>query len=707
MAIDFPIKEIFLQKRKRMKIVYQSETSECALACIAMILAYHGNQTSLEELRASSSISMKGASLRAVIDVSARLGFLARPIRIDLDEVDKIKLPALLHWNLNHYVVLAKVGKAKLTIYDPARGERVISYKEMSQSFTGIVLELAPDAVDQKKPKETLSLRRMISGISGIWPFILQLTLLTIVTQAVSVVLPVINQVIVDQAIANHDGDLLTTLAIGLLVLTGITVIIGVLRGLISLYLGTQLSFQLESRLMSHLLRLPIEWSEKRHLGDITSRFGSLGPVKSFISGSVISTVISISALIFSCTMMLLYAPILFVVEASFVIFLVAFRLLFISSVKDKTENGIYLAAKSQSVFLETLRAIRAFKIFGRENERLTLWQSHQSRVIANDVSLSKLRVFGDAGTSIVSGLQSVIMLWLGGRKVMHGEMSLGMLFAFRAYADQFNGAVGGIVSQVGSYISCRMNLKRVSEVMLAEPESNLLSSDRRSADLRGSISLRQIRFRYANYEPWILDGISLEIAENEFVCLTGPSGQGKTTLLKLLIGIMSPVHGEIFYDGLSAESLRIENFRGQIGVVMQDDMLVAGTLADNICFFEPGAEHDDIVNAATLANIHNEIMAMPMGYLTLVGDIGSALSGGQRQRLLIARALYRKPKILFFDEGTSNLDQENENVVLDVIKALSMTRVLVAHRKAAIDMADRVLEVSNGAVNDVMRHES
>ncbi|WP_372389195.1 peptidase domain-containing ABC transporter [Xanthomonas axonopodis] len=690
-----------------MKIVYQSETSECALACIAMILAYHGNQTSLEQLRASSSISMKGASLRAVMEVSARFGFLARPIRIDLDEVDKVQLPAILHWNLNHYVVLAKVGKAKLTIYDPARGERVITYKEMSQSFTGVALELSPDAIDQKKAEKTLSLRKMISGVSGIWPFILQLTLLTIVTQAVSVVLPVINQVVVDQAIANHDADLLTTLAVGLLVLTAITVIIGALRGLISLYLGTQLSFQLESRLMRHLLRLPIEWSEKRHLGDITSRFGSLGPVKSFISGSVISVVISIAALFFSCAMMLIYAPILFAVEASFVLSLVAFRLLFISSVKDKVENGIYLAAKSQSVFLETLRAIRAFKIFGRENERLTLWQSHQSRVIANDVSLSKLRVFGDAGTSIVSGLQSIIMLWLGGRKVMHGEMSLGMLFAFRAYADQFNGAVGGIVSQVGSYISCRMNLRRVSEVMLAEPESNQVSLGQRSIDLRGSIALRQVRFRYAKYEPWTLDGISMEITENEFVCLTGPSGQGKTTLLKLLIGIISPAEGEITYDNVSAQSLRVESFREQIGVVMQDDTLVSGTLSDNICFFEPGAEHEDIVRAATLANIHNEITAMPMGYLTLVGDIGSALSGGQRQRLLIARALYRRPKILFFDEGTSNLDQENENIVLDVIKALPMTRVLVAHRKAAIDMADRVLEVNDGAVNEVMRRDS
>lgn len=684
----------------RLPMIAQVEAAECAVACLAMIAGHFGFHTTLSELRRRFSVSLKGTSLKSLIDMADSLGLAARPLRLEIEEIHRLKCPAILHWELKHYVVLRSVGRRRIIIHDPARGIRSMSVAEFCRSFTGIALELTPvPGFEVQRLAEKVRYRDLLSNTRVLIPSIVQVFALTLLLQLFALFMPILNQIVVDEAINRGDVDLITLIGVGMILLLVISSSIDALRGFISLYFGTQLSFNLTSNLLRHTLKLPVSWYEKRHIGDVLSRFESMKALEPIFTSTVSKMLLNGLMFLVALGMMVLYSPYLAALELVSLIVFLAVRSALFPYAKMKTQEGIYREARVETVFLETLRGARTFKLFGKEQERIVVWQNERAHAINTSVQLSKFRIFGDFGTSIIQGAQSVIIWFIGARSVVHGDITLGMLLAFKAYSEQFSSAAIGLASEVFSIRAARVHLERLADVIHADIEKGIDRKSSSAFELEGSISIRALSFRYADHEPYVLKNISMEIKAGEFVCLTGPSGHGKTTLLKLMLGFSDPTSGAVLFDGVEMRQAGIRNLRDNIGVVMQDDQLFGGTIGENISFFDPDADQDAVEEAAKSARIHDDILQLPMGYLTYVGDMGSTLSSGQKQRVLIARALYRKPRILFLDEGTSNLDPENERKIMDVVRSLPITRVVIAHREAAAEGATTTFDVKDGGV--------
>jgi ATP-binding cassette subfamily B protein RaxB len=695
--------QIELFRSKKLPIILQAEAAECGLACLAMVAGHHGHNASLSEFRRRFSTSLKGATLRSVMDMADSLGFSARPLRLEMEEITQLKCPAILHWDLKHFVVLERIRGGKAYIHDPARGACQLPLDAVSKHFTGVALELtASDAFGKKAAAERVNLSDLFGRVRGIKLPLLQLFSLAAVTQVFALLSPVLNQLVVDSAISRGDLDLLTTIALGMGLLLLVNIGTSILKGFVNLYLGTQLSFQLQTNLLRHTMRLSPSWFEKRHVGDILSRFSSLAPVQSFFTSSAISIVLDGLMATTSLVMMVLYAPLLTVLEIASLAVSIVVRLLSFPYVRQKTDQGLHLSAKVQTIFLETIRGARTFKLFGAERERVAAWQNEQANAINNSVQLARFSIWGASGAGMLTGVQQIIIWFLGARMVIEGKMTLGMLMAYQAFAGQFVGSVGGLIGQLFSFKTMNIHLDRLADIIHAPIDDGIDEPIDYSEAPKGDLRLHGVNFRYAEHEPWIVRNTSLHIKSGEFACLVGPSGGGKTTLLKLMMGFNVPQDGEILVDGSLLKSFGIRNFRQNIGVVMQDDQLFAGTIADNISFFDSDADQTLIEHVARQAQIHDEIIKFPMGYLTLVGDMGTTLSGGQRQRIFLARALYRKPRILFLDEGTANLDPENEDKVMNVIRSLEITRIVVAHRASAVRGCDRTILVRDGSVTDL-----
>lgn len=668
-----------------------------------MIASAYGKQTTLAELRRRFTLSAKGLDLRALMNIADTLELSARPVRLELSEIRDLRMPAILHWNLNHFVVIERVRRDRLRIHDPARGERWVDPGEADRAFTGVAVEFTPTpAFTTNARPESVGLGDLFGRVRGLVPSLAQMFLLATLMQLFALALPILNQLIVDEAINKGDLDLLGVIAIGMLMLVLTTAAVKALQGVVGLYMGTQMSFQMRSNLLRHTLRLPVAWFEKRHVGDILSRFSSLQSTQDFLLNAVPSTILNLIVAVATLGMMAVYSPLLATLVFGSVSVSLLVRWIFFPFVRRVTREGLYLDAKVQTVFLETIRGARAFKLFGHERERVALWQNEQARLVNNQVTLASIGLWGAGAASILAGVQQVLVWYFGARLVIAGDMSLGMLFAFQAYTSQFTGAAGGLITQLFAFRTIRVHLERLADIVHSDEEPGL---DIPSAieKLRGEVELRNVSFRYADHEPLVLREVNLHVPAGEFVCLEGPSGHGKTTLLKLMLGFEEPLSGEVLLDGMPLRKAGIASFRRQIGVVLQDDQLFAGTLADNISFFDVDAEQALIEAAAKAAGIHDEIAPLPMGYMTFTGDLGSTLSAGQRQRVLLARALYREPRILFLDEGTANLDADTEEAVMRTLRSLAATRIVVAHRPRASAGAMRRFHVADGTVRETI----
>jgi ATP-binding cassette subfamily B protein RaxB len=542
----------------------------------------------------------------------------------------------------------------------------------------------------------------MWSTLKGLKGPVIQLFLLALVVQVIGVFSPMLNQLIIDDAISKGDMDLLTTIGMGMVILLLIQTGIGLLQGFVGMYLGTQLSFQMQSNLLRHALRLPVAWFEKRHIGDIMSRFSSLGPVQSFLTSVPIGATLNVIMLVVGGTMAVLYSPLLFGCVIATMLIPLIVRVVTFPWVRRKTDEGISLGAVASTTFMETLRGARTFKLFGKERERVSQWQNDTAASVNNSVAMQRVSLWGGAGLGIVTGLQGVAVWWLGAKQVIDGTMSLGMLMAFQSYAGQFSGALSGLIGLYFQWKTLELHLERLADVVHEDPEVGVDEPIQEGRLFEGRIGADKLSFRYATHEPLVFKDASFSIDPGQFVAIIGPSGGGKTTLMKVLLGLLDPTEGEVKVEGVGLKNFGVRTFRHRIGAVLQDDRLLAGTIADNVSFFDADLDMAKVEECLAKACVLDDILKMPMGTMTLVGDLGSTLSGGQQQRVLLARALYREPTILFLDEGTANLDPETEARVSETLRGLSCTRIFVAHREAAIAGADRTLLVAGGTVTEL-----
>jgi len=680
----------------KLPVILQAEASECGLACLAMIAGFHGFDTDLNQLRRRFSMSMHGVNLKQLRDMAMRMHMNGRALQLEMEHLNDLQLPCILHWNMNHFVVLKSVTKNRITIHDPGQGVRHFTQAEFGEHFTGIAMELTPtQAFTQKSDKQAIKLTSLWSRSTGIGRSLLVILGLSILLQVFGIAAPFYMQVVVDDVVLRGDVDLLLVLALGFGLLMIMETLTQGLRGLLILHLASHLSLQMANNLFRHLIRLPLQFFEKRHMGDILSRFGSLEQVRELISSGLIAAVVDGFMAIITLVIMLVYSVKLALVVIAATLLYFALRLALYRPFRTRSEEGLVADAKQQSHFMESIRAIQSIKVFQQENERHSRWQIHYADTINTGIRIGHWNIGYTSLNQLLFGVENIIIIYLAANAVIDSVISLGMLFAFMSYKQRFIDSMDSFITQAIQFKMLGLHLERLSDIVLAKTEEDPdtgFASDGEEARLQGYFKVENASFRYSEATEPVFSQLSFDIKAGESIALIGPSGCGKTTLVKCLMGLLPLDEGQITIDGKPIE--QATHFRNRIAAVMQDDQLVSGSLADNISCFDPIVDQSRIANSAALANIHDDIMAMPMNYNTLVGDMGASLSGGQKQRVLLARALYRKPDVLFLDEATSHLDIAGESIVNEHIKQLNITRIMVAHRPETIATADRVIEI-------------
>ncbi|RYF59078.1 MAG: peptidase domain-containing ABC transporter [Comamonadaceae bacterium] len=678
--------------RGRLRMILQTEAAECGLACLAMVAGFHGFHTDLASLRSRHAVSLKGITLAQLMRVADAMGLQSRPVRLTLDDLGRLTMPCILHWNLNHFVVLRRVTSNTVEIFDPARGVRRLTFDEASRSFTGVALEVSPAATFQpRRERQQLSVIAMARQVTGLGGPLVQLLALAGAMEIFGLSLPLFSQWIIDDVLVSGDADLLIVLAAGLALVGLLHAISSWIRGAVLLHLTTMVNLQWTASAFSHLLRLPMAWYEKRHLGDIVSRFGSIAALQQAITGGAVGVVVDGVMTIVTLGVMLVYSVRLSLVALAAVGIYAVLRAVRAGLLRTLSGEQIVHAARQQSFFMESVRGIQPLKLFNREGDRLRRFMSLAVESTNAGLAVQRQALVFNAVNGILIAAENALVLFLGARLVLDTQLSVGMLVAFLGYKSQFVVRASSLVDQVLTFRMLGLQTERLADIVLATPEPSV-PLDEGSDALPLSIELRNVRFRYAPGEPWILDGVSFTVAAGESVAISGPSGCGKTTLLKIMLGQLDPQEGEVTIGGVPLRQLGLQRHRDRIGVVMQDDRLFAGSLAENIALFDSRIDQERAEAAARCAVIHDEIARMPMGYYSLVGDMGTALSGGQRQRVLLARALYRNPGMLLLDEATSHLDTATEWAVNRAVLALDITRIVIAHRPQTIEAMGRVI---------------
>jgi ATP-binding cassette subfamily B protein RaxB len=534
-------------------------------------------------------------------------------------------------------------------------------------------------------------LRQLVGQVSGFWPTLTQLLLLSLVLEVLVLVGPLLMQWILDHVLVSRDANLLGTLALGFLLLLVLQQGFSLARSWILLIVNASVRVQWRSNVVSHMLRLPLEYFQKRHLGDIVSRVGAVDEIQRVLTNAFVEGVFDGLLVVLTLVMMFVYSPPMAGVAVLAVLLYLGIRLLWLRPLYLATEEQIVRGAVQSTHLLETIRGMRAIKLFARQGERKSAWQTMLVAETNASLSIQKMQIFYRIVNSSLSGVIYIALLWMGTQQILGGALSIGMLMAFLAYRSQFDSRVSSLIDQLISYKMLKLYGERLADLVLTRVEP----SGRRTsvADTLASpdIRLDAISFSYAPHEPAVLDGISLHINAGESLAITGASGGGKTTLVHMLLGVLNPLSGQIIIGGQPLAQYGVENWRRRVGSVMQDDTLFAGSIADNICFFDPKPDLAFVEECARLAAVHDEISRMPMTYQTLVG--------GQKQRVLLARALYKRPNALILDEATSHLDTRREAEVNQAIHGLAMTRIIVAHRAETIASTDRVIELVEGRI--------
>ncbi|MGF6765942.1 ATP-binding cassette subfamily B protein RaxB [Paraburkholderia sp. GAS33] len=687
---------------RKLPIVLQTEAAECGLACLAMVAGYHGHHVDLATLRAQFSMSLKGASLKRVIEIAGRLELGTRALKLDLDNIGQLRLPCMLHWNFNHFVVLREVSSRGVSIHDPARGECKLTFEEVSRSFTGVALELWPTgSFRPRDANPSVKLRSLIGPIAGLSRSLGQILLLALALEVFSLVSPFFLQWVIDDVIVSADRSLLTLLVLGFGLLLLMQQATSAIRAWALMYLGTTLNVQWRANVFTHLLSLPVQYFERRHLGDVVSRFGSIDTIQQTLTTSFLSAVIDGVMTIITLAMMFVYSRALGLIALGTMLLYGLLRWAWYWPLRTASENQIIHAAKQQSNFLETVRGVKTIKLFNRQSERRSGWLALLVEQVNAGLHVQKLQLLYQQLNGLLFGIEGLLVIWLGARLVMDGQFTVGVLIAFNAYKMQFDSRVSSLIDRFFEVKMLQLQGERLADIVFAEPEpaTSIRHVPGEGENLTPRIEAENLTFRYADGEPPVLNGVSFRVEPGESVAIVGPSGCGKTTLVNVLLGILGPTSGTVRIGGIEVDRLGIERLRSLIGTVLQDDVLFAGSISDNICFFDPQADSQWIAECAQLAAIHSDIVAMPMGYNTLVGDMGTVLSGGQKQRVLLARALYKRPKILVLDEATSHLDIQREQQVNASVGALRMTRLIVAHRPETIASASRVIVLNAGKV--------
>lgn len=684
-------------RRRRVKVTLQTEMLECAHACLSMLVTYYGQSWSLERLRERFTPSSRGTSVSHLVRMAQILGLNARIFRAEPSHLKQLSFPCILHWDVVHFVVLESRAKHSFDIIDPAIGRLTIGEAEFDRRFTGIAIEMVPglDFRKEKPRRDTSALALLREGLKERIGTIGAIIALALMLEALALISPLFIQVATDSIVPASDTTLLWMLASAFLISSILQTVVSLSRSSLLIKLGEDLTVGWNSAVCERLLQLPYIFFMRRSIGDIHSRFGSIDEVQRTITHRFVGGILDGATALFTLVIIFLYSPTLAALTICFSILYGILRLATLPRLLQATDRSIRLQSSQHGLLLELLHGIHSIKANGYEANQLARYNRKTRDAARATMSVQRWSGSVDEIGQLILRMHWIAAVALGAALTIQGSMTAGMLVAYVTYAYQFSTRSSRLLDLASEWRMLLLHGVRLADIVSSPLRTR--HGTESAHPHRSDFEISELRFRYNSDGPWILRGVSFSVKSGECVAIKGPSGSGKSTLAKLMVGLLEPGEGEIRIGGKAISVLKQEELRDKIACVLQDDQLFGGTIAENIAFFEPAFSREKVMRTAKLAQMHSEIMAMPLRYDTRIIDLGASLSGGQRQRLILARALYRDPRIIILDEASSHLDLENERLVNKAISGLQITRIIIAHRPETLAIADRVLELKDG----------
>jgi HlyB family type I secretion system ABC transporter len=690
-------------------VLLQLSAVECGAACLAMILSYFGRQIRVAECRECLGIGRNGVTAHAIANAARHYGLRVKAFSLESTALRYAPLPAIAHWDFKHFVVVERWSPKSVEIVDPALGRRRLTAEEFDAGFTGVVLIFEPgirfEHCDQTSQRLWCSYLKSFLHLPGVPSVLGQILGASLVLQVLGLAMPMFSKVLVDHVLPSVLTQVMPLLGIGMGLIVLALTVTSYLRSRLLISLEARLDAQMMLGFFEHVLTLPFRFFQQRTTGDLLMRLGSNTVIREALTSQTVSAVLDSALVLGYLVMLLVLQPVFGAIVLGIGLLQVALLLGTTRRSRELLQHDLSATAESQSYLVETLRGITTLKASGAEDQALEHWSNLFFKNL--HISLQRRHLLAMVGTAMMMlrTFASLILLWYGALHVLGGTMSLGTMLTLNALAASFLTPLASLVSSAQRFQLVGAHLDRIADVMEAEPEQNL-QGVLPAVPLSGRIELRQVNFRYEPKAPLVLRDISVRIEPGQTIALVGRTGSGKSTLVKLLLGFYTPTDGDILYDNLPLECLHYRTVRRQCGVVLQESCVFSGSIRQNIAFHDPGLSLEQVMAAARLAHIHDEIQQLPMGYETFLGEAGTSLSGGQRQRLLLARALAHRPAILVLDEATSHLDTVTESLVEQHVRALACTRIVIAHRLSTIRHADLILVLDEGAIVERGAHE-
>lgn len=685
---------------RKMPFFHQAESSECGLACLAMISSYYGLHKDLFSLRSRYMTPASGARLADVIQIAEDSGMLTRALSLEVSELKLLKLPCILHWDFNHFIVLVKTTKKDFIVHDPASGRLKLTRKEIEENFTGVALEIFPCSDYQERADdkaERIEITKLTKNIKHLTSNLLKIFFLSVVIEAIILLIPIGTQLTMDYVLPSADQSLLTLICTGLFIFILLRSLLSSVRAWLTLKIGSTIDVQWQMNLYKHLINIPLSYFERRKTGDVQSRFSSIETIRSTIVSGITGAIIDTIMCMILLLLMFLYSGLLSVIATGITAVYVIIRIVSYRFYKRLQEESLVKSARASSHFMETLYGISAVKAHGLKNGRVSQWINLKIDSINANLQISKVDMVYSGVNTFVSAVDQVTLLWVGANLVIHNEISLGMFIAFGTFRSQFSDRIASLTGYAFNYKLLDLHSERLSDIAMQKQEGETAHD----AIIRhtepsdpAELVVECISYSYNQFSRPVLKDISFTVEPGESVAIVGSSGSGKTTLMKLISGLIRPEKGRILIDRTDIHKSSSGKVNARLGCILQDDKLFSGSIRENITCFSEVPDEEWMIDCARKALIHDVIMTFPMGYDTLLGEVGEGLSGGQKQRVYIARALYKRPNILVMDEATSALDNVSEKLVSNSINSLRITKVIIAHRESTIAGADRIIRL-------------
>lgn len=707
-AMEAPVRG---KRPRKFPALIQHSEMDCGAACLAMILRYHGKHVGINRLRNLVNVSQEGATLQSVADGAEALGFHARGLRADMEHLGQIPLPAVVHWEGYHYIVLVEVTADRITVADPAIGLRRLKPEEFKRGWTGFVLQLDPTSKLDGVVESTSTLGRYIPMLKPYKALLLEIFLASLILQLFGLAMPIFTQVVVDKVLVQQNAGMLNALLVGMLIISVFQTLTMLVREYLIVHTSRRIDLEMAVAFYRHALSLPMRFFEDRKVGDILMRFEENAKIRRLLTGKTLTAVLDLMMIVVYLGLMFVYSAKLAAVALAFIPLYVILTRIVSPMLTKLSREWFERGSQAQSQLVESISGIGTVKATATERQVRWRWEGAMVRAMNLHFRGSMTQVSAVSIATFIEVLNTTIILWFGARLVMAGELSVGQLMAFYALAFGITRAILSLVSLYDEFTEAKIAVERLNDVFETEPEEDPIKKPVvRLPRLRGHIKFENVTFRYPSRgNKNALQNVTLELLPGQSVALVGRSGAGKSTFANLLLRLHAPSEGKILVDGYDLQQASIASLRSQVGVVPQDVFLFSGSIRENIALGDPDAPMEEVVGAAMLAGAHEFISQLPLGYQTVIGERGQSLSGGQKQRVAIARALYKKPRILIFDEATSALDVESERAIQNNLDNIlkDRTTLIIAHRLSTIRNADVIVVLDQGVVIETGNHQS